>query len=64
MLLQNPYEIGVARVDGKPIGRVESELMVFSQPDLDHLRLYLEKFLREEITLRGIDGYENASHAD
>lgn len=64
MLLQNPYEIGVAYVDGRPIGRVESELRGFSQPDRDLLRPYIEKFLREEITLWVIDGYEDASHAD
>ena len=33
MLLQNPYEISVAYMDGKPIEKIESEPMVFSQPD-------------------------------
>ena len=53
MLLQNPYEIGVAYIDGKPIGRVDSEPMVFAQPDPDRLRPYVEAFLKEEIALPG-----------
>ena len=47
MLLQDPYEISVAYVDGRPIGRVESEPMVLNQPDPDRLRPYIEAFLRE-----------------
>ena len=53
MLLQNPYEIGVAYADGRPIGKVKSEPMVFNRPDPDHLRPYIEAFLREEIVLQG-----------
>lgn len=49
----DPYEIGVAYVDGQPIGRVEREPMVFNQPDPDRLRPYIEAFLREEIVLHG-----------
>lgn len=52
----NPYEIGVAYIDGeplRPLGEVESEPMVFNQPDPDRLRPYIEAFLREDITLRG-----------
>nr|DAX53639.1 MAG TPA: hypothetical protein [Caudoviricetes sp.] len=52
----NPYEIGVAYIDGyplRPLGEVESEPMVFNQPDPDRLRPYIEAFLRKEITLRG-----------
>lgn len=52
MLLQNPYEIGVAYIDGKPIGKVECEPTVFNQPDPDRLRPYIEAFLREEIVLQ------------
>ena len=64
MLPQNSYEIGVAYVDGKPVGRVKSAPMVLSQPDPDCLRPYIEKFLREEIILQIIDGCEDASHTD
>ena len=53
MLLQNPYEIGGAYADGRPIGKVESAPMVFTQPEPDHLRPYIERFLREEIVLHG-----------
>lgn len=53
MLLQDPYEIAVAYVDGKPIEKIESEPMVFSQPDPDRLRPYIEASLREEIALQG-----------
>ena len=53
MLLQNPYEISVACIDGEPIEKIESEPMVFSQPDPDRLRPYIEAFLREEIALQG-----------
>lgn len=52
----NPYEIGVAYIDGeplRPLGEVESEPMVFDQPDPDRLRPYIDAFLREEITLKG-----------
>lgn len=64
MLLRNPYEIGVAYVNGQPIGKVESEPMVLNHHDPDHLRPYIEKFLREEVTLQIIDGYGDASHTD
>ena len=64
MLLQNPYEIGVAYVDGKPIGKVESEPMMFDQPDPDRLRPYIERFLREELVLQVVGGCGNARHAD
>ena len=51
VLLQNPYEIGVTYIDGKPIEKIESEPMVFSQPDPDRLRPYIAAFLREECVL-------------
>ena len=53
VLLQNPYEIGVAYVDGQPIEKAESELVVLNQPDPDHLRPYIEAYLREKIALTG-----------
>lgn len=51
MLLQNPYEISVAYVDGQPIEKAESEPVVLNQPDPDRLRPYIEAFLREEPVL-------------
>ena len=47
----NPYEIGVVYIDGQPIGKVESEPVVFDQPDPARLRPYIESFLCEAIVL-------------
>lgn len=64
MLPQNPYEIGTAYLNGQPIGKVESEPMVFSQPDPDHLRPYIEEFLREEIVLQVVDDHGGGGPID
>lgn len=52
----NPYEIGVAYIDGdplRPFGEVTSEPVVLDHPDPARLRPYVEAFLSEEIVLQG-----------
>jgi len=44
----NPYEIGVAYVDGKPLGKVERFDVVKEPNDTGLLRTIMEKFFVEE----------------
>lgn len=44
----NPYEIGVAYVDGKPLGKVERFDVVKKPNDTGLLRTIMEKFFVEE----------------
>lgn len=44
----NPYEIGVAYVDGKPLGKVSRSDFVEETNDTGLLRTIMEKFFVEE----------------
>ncbi|WP_303878817.1 hypothetical protein [Actinomyces oris] len=44
----NPYEIGVAYVDGKPLGKVSRSDFVEETKDTGLLRTIMEKFFVEE----------------
>lgn len=47
--LPDPYELDFADTDGWCIGKPEN--IQFCPPDPDHLRPYIERFMREEIEL-------------
>ena len=65
----NPYEIGVAYVDGKPLGKVIRSDFVEETNDTGLLRTIMEKFFVEEsLALTAVSyregGYEITSSYD
>lgn len=65
----NPYEVGVAYVDGKPLGKVSRSDFVEETNDTGLLRTIMEKFFVEEsLALSALSyckgGYEITSSYD